>query len=156
MFGTRETTFLDFKERLPKPGRLQEPVVAFANNRGGKVILGVSERKPYEVVGVSWTQADDELVQSMARAIQPPIAPEVSSVWVDGLQVVVVSVQPLERGWAQTSDGRLLVRSGPTNRALVGDELFRFVRERAAEPVEDEAIPGAVADLDRSLVRASR
>jgi len=154
LFGRRETTLLDFKERLPKPGRLQEPVVAFANNRGGRIILGVSERKPYEVVGVSWTQADDEMVQSMARAIQPPIAPEVSSVWVDGQQVVVVAVRPLERGWAQTSDGRLLVRSGPTNRALVGDELFRFVRERAAEPVEDEPIQGAVAELDRSLVQA--
>jgi ATP-dependent DNA helicase RecG len=154
LVGRRESTVLDFKERLPKPARLQEPVVAFANNRGGLVVLGVSERSPYQVVGASWTQADEEMLQNMARAIQPPLTPDVSTVRVDGLQVVVMAVAPLERGWAQTSDGRLLVRSGPTNRALVGDELFRFVRERSGEPVEDEPVSESPADLEPDLVHA--
>ena len=152
LVGSRESATLDFKERLTRPARLQEPVVAFANNRGGLVILGVSERSPYKIIGLPWTQEDEEIVQSMARAIQPPVAPVVSIVWIDGMQVVVLRVEPLARGWAQTSDGRLLVRSGPTNRALVGDELLRFVRERATDPVEDEAVADTVDSLDRSLL----
>jgi ATP-dependent DNA helicase RecG len=54
----------------------------------------------------------------------------------------------------QTSDGRLLVRAGPTNRALVGDELLRFVRERAADPVEDEPVSAVgIDDLRPELLR---
>jgi ATP-dependent DNA helicase RecG len=70
-----------------------------------------------------------------------------------------MTVKALTRGWVQTSDGRLLVRAGPTNRALVGDELLRFVRERATDPVEDEPVPGSSLDdlrpeLMRQFIRA--
>jgi ATP-dependent DNA helicase RecG len=54
----------------------------------------------------------------------------------------------------QTSDGRLLVRAGPTNRTLVGEELARFVRERSAEPVEDMGLRDvSTADLEPGAVR---
>lgn len=46
----------------------------------------------------------------------------------------------------QTSDGRLLVRAGPTNRALVGDQLLRFVQERGSDPAEDQPIRGSSLD----------
>jgi len=47
-----------------------------------------------------------------------------------------------------------LIRSGPTNRPLIGMELLRFLREKAAEPVEDEPVkPAAIDDLDAKLVR---
>jgi hypothetical protein len=70
-----------------------------------------------------------------ARSTQPPLQVEVERWSVDGRDLVSIQVKTLARGWVQTGDGRRLVRAGPTNRALVGEELLRFVRERAADPV---------------------
>jgi len=153
LVGTEESAVVDFKEQLAKPGHLQDPCVAFANHRGGLVMVGISKRRPPRVLGTTWDQGDEERVQEAVRATQPPLQIDVETHAVDGRRIAVLRVAPAENGWVQTSDGRVLVRSGPTNRALVGMELLRFLRERASTPVEDEVVRDAsVADLDRRLV----
>jgi ATP-dependent DNA helicase RecG len=154
LVGKEETGIVDFKEQLPKPGRLQDPCVAFANHRGGMVVVGVSKRRPHTILGTRWDQESEERVQETVRATQPPMNIEVCASSVDGVRVAILRVPPAQHGWVQTSDGRVLVRSGPTNRALMGMELLRFLRERSAEPVEDELVAGAtIGDLDRAIVR---
>ena len=153
-FGDQESMTVEFKQQLPRAGRLQEPMVAFANSRGGTIFVGISDRRPRQVLGVAWTQDLIEQVQEAARSTQPPLQVEVGRWRVDDHDIASIQVGALARGWVQTSDGRLLVRAGPTNRALVGDELLRFVRERAADPVEDEPVPGVTLDdLRAELVR---
>lgn len=158
-FGDQESMTVEFKQQLQRASRLQEPMVAFANSRGGTIIVGISDRRPRQILGVTWSQDLVEQVQEAARSTQPPLQIEVERHRVDGHDLACIQVSSLTRGWVQTSDGRLLVRAGPTNRALVGDELLRFVRERAADPVEDEPIPGTGlddlrSDLMRQFVRA--
>jgi ATP-dependent DNA helicase RecG len=134
--------------------QLSEPLVAFANSRGGTVVVGISDRRPRQVIGVAWSQDLAEQIQEAARSTQPPLRVEVGHQVVGGREVAMVEVPSVERGWVQTSDGRLLVRAGPTNRALVGHELLRFVRERAADPVEDEPIQEVgLDDLRHDLLR---
>jgi len=152
--GDQESMVVEFKQQLPRPSRLQEPLVAFANSRGGTVVVGVSDRRPRQIVGVVWSQDFAEQIQEAARSTQPPLRVEVGHRLVGDLEVAFAEVPSVERGWVQTSDGRLLVRAGPTNRALVGQELLRFVRERAADPVEDEPVPGfGLDDLRQDLMR---
>lgn len=138
---------MDFKERLPK--KIQDSLVAFANSgTPGTIVCGVDESRPRRIVGIDWRQEQEEKLEAAARETQPPIHPSVRTIDVDGRTVALVSVEPLDRGWVQTSDGRLLVRAGPTNRALVGDQLARFVTERGSEPVEDRELAGtSIADL---------
>ena len=150
--GNSESSTLEFKERFIKASKLQEPVVAFANTRGGRIAVGVASSS--RIVGVSWNQGLEERIQEVARITQPPVAIEASWVDVDGRTVAILEVAPLEHGWVQTSDGRLIVRAGPTNRTLVGQELLRFVTSRAADPVEDQPVRGAtLKDLDEARVR---
>lgn len=152
--GRRETGTIDFKEQLPKPGKLQEPLVAFANARGGTVIVGVSATRPHGVIGARWDQADEERIQEAARATQPPLIVRSAFAQVDGQIVAFIQVEPVSEGWVHTSDGRLLVRAGPTNRALVGTELLRFVQERGSDPVEEQVVRGVdVGELSSDLVR---
>jgi ATP-dependent DNA helicase RecG len=153
LIGKRETGTIEFKEQLPRPGKLQEPLVAFANARGGTVLVGVSKERPHRVTGTRWSQHDEERVQEAARATQPPLTVRSASIEVGGDSVVLIQIEPVGEGWVHTSDGRLLVRAGPTNRALVGNELLRFVQERGAEPVEEQPVRGAgVGDLSGGLV----
>lgn len=152
--GDRETGTLEFKEQLPRPGKLQEPLVAFANARGGTAVIGVSKTRPHHIIGTSWSQEDEERVQEAARAAQPPLDIRSRAVEVDGKLVAFLQVDPVGEGWVHTSDGRLLVRAGPTNRALVGAELARFVQERGSTPSEDQVIARIdIGDLDSELVR---
>lgn len=147
-YGKAEGATLEFKVSLIKAGKLQDSVVAFANTRGGTILVGIAER-PARVTGIEWGQAEEERVQEVARITNPPIPIESRSFVVDGRTIGCLRVLALESGWVQTSDGRLIVRAGPTNRTLVGGELLRFVTERAAGPVEDQVVPGAkMADLD--------
>lgn len=153
-FGDQESMTVEFKQQLQRASRMQEPMVAFANSRGGMIFVGISDRRPRQILGVVWTQELIEQVQEAARSTQPPLQVEVERWKVDGRDIASIQVRMLARGWVQTSDGRLLVRAGPTNRALVGEELLRFVRERAAEPVEDEPVSGVdLDDLQLELVR---
>jgi ATP-dependent DNA helicase RecG len=153
-YGDQESMTVEFKQQLQRASRMQEPMVAFANSRGGIIIVGVSDRRPRQILGITWGQDLVEQVQEAARSTQPPLQIEVERRNVDGRDLACVEVDPLTRGWVHTSDGRLLVRAGPTNRALVGDELLRFVRERAADPVEDEPVSGVgIDDLRSDLIR---
>jgi ATP-dependent DNA helicase RecG len=153
-FGDQESMTVEFKQQLQRASRLQEPMVAFANSRGGTIFVGISDRRPRQILGVAWGQDLVEQVQEAARSTQPPLQVEVERWLVDDRDVASIQVRTLTRGWVQTSDGRLLVRAGPSNRALVGEELLRFVRERAADPVEDEPVPGiGLDDLQPALVR---
>lgn len=118
------------------------------------VVVGVSKQRPHTIIGTDWDQDADERVQETVRATQPPLHIDVCPSIVGEQLVVILRIRPIEHGWAQTSDGRVLVRSGPTNRALVGMELLRFLRERASQPVEDEIVRGAsLEDLDRKILR---
>jgi ATP-dependent DNA helicase RecG len=153
-FGDQESMTVEFKQQLQRASRLQEPMVAFANSRGGAIFVGISDRRPRQILGIGWSQDLVEQVQEAARSTQPPLQVDVEHWRVDDRDVASIQVRALMRGWVQTSDGRLLVRAGPTNRALVGDELLRFVRERAADPIEDEPVPGiGLDDLRPELVR---
>jgi ATP-dependent DNA helicase RecG len=153
LIGDRETGTIEFKERLPRVAKLQEPLVAFANARGGMAIVGISKSRPHSVIGVRWSQEADERVQETARSTQPPLSIHVITTLVDGKQVALLRVEPVAQGWTHTSDGRLLVRAGPTNRALVGTELARFVQERGSIPAEEQLVKGhGLSDLNDELV----
>ncbi len=155
LVGSQETGVVEFKEGVPKPGQLQEPLVAFANSQGGMVVLGVSGDRPHRLLGLNWTQDQEERVQDALRHTQPPLTASVTTSAINGKTVTFVQVERPETGWVHTSNGRLLIRAGPTNRVLVGEDLARFVKERGSLPPEDEAVRGSsINDLDVNALRS--
>ncbi|HUP68813.1 MAG TPA: ATP-binding protein [Acidimicrobiales bacterium] len=154
LYGQDESGELEFKQALPKVARIQEPVVAFANNRGGTIVVGVTEGRPRRLLGVPPGQAFEERVQELARATHPPVALSLEWLQVDGAWLAAIHVAPTATGYVQTSDGRVIVRAGPTNRTLIGPELTRFTQERSGEPAEDQAVAGvAISDLATDRLR---
>ncbi|WP_167587942.1 ATP-binding protein [Kineococcus rubinsiae] len=128
---------------------LQDTLVAMANASGGRVVVGVTDSLPRRLVGSRSEQDVRERVAALAGATHPPLEVRTDVHRVGRAHVAVVTVPAVAAGFAQTGDGRTLLRSGRTNRALLGGDLVTFVTEAAGQPVEDAVVSSATtADLD--------
>jgi ATP-dependent DNA helicase RecG len=128
--------------------KLQEPIVGFSNTAGGVIFIGVTDARI--VQGRALDQGTEDAVHEAAMATFHPGRYSMKEVDVAGVPVVAVEVRRREEGFAQTSDGRLLVRKGARNVALIGDEAFAFMSSRALRRFEasDSEIPIGHADPD--------
>ncbi len=144
-FGTLEHEQLDFKVR---PDSLTEVLPSMAMTDGGLVVLGVRDSR--EVAGCELNQKTLDAVMTAAHATGVEDV-GIREVAVAGQKLTIVGVPAIRGRITTTPDGRLLRRSGGSNKPLVGDALARFVREREGRSAEDDAIP-LPPDIDLALV----
>lgn len=148
----RESQYVERKTGVAERA-IREAVVAFSNSDGGVVLFGVDDSG--RVVGKQLTQSVEESINQAIATARNPGRFELNELQVDRVPITVLSVERRVQGFAQTPDGRVLVRRGPTNVALFDDELFRFISERSLPRFElsdsgidlDEADAGLVAEL---------
>ena len=139
-----ETPRLEFKEAKNQfdSGKLFRYCVALANEGGGQLILGVSDRPPRPVVGTTVFQnpvdTSEKLFQKLGFRVD---LEEVSHP--DG-RVLVFHIPSRPRGSAYNLEGTYLMRSGSELVAMSEDRL----REIFAEGTPDWLEEPSVADLD--------
>lgn len=147
-----ESTHLELKGGFSQRP-ITEAVVAFSNTDGGVILIGVDARG--QVKGAPWSGERERELHGWLGQLNDPGRYDVLKLTVEGKPVVVIAVCRRVEGFAQTSDGRLLVRRGALNRAVVGRELARFVADSALHRFEttptetdlDDADPDLLADL---------
>lgn len=67
-----EGTSLEFKRQVPRPERIAKELIAFANTRGGRILLGVSDSG--ELVGVNDAAEEEFLLrEAVARFCSPAV-----------------------------------------------------------------------------------
>ena len=92
-----ESATVEFKEQLPdKSIKYMKTVVAFANGRGGKIYFGIRD-EDRAVVGIDTDnlfRTMDAITTAIADSCEPTIFPDVSTVNVEGRNVIVVDIQP--------------------------------------------------------------
>jgi len=113
---------------------LQDALVAFSNGEGGVVFIGV--RDDGTVLGRVHDQGTDDRIHQAALAARDVGRYAISEVRVDGRPVIAVQVSRREEGFAQTSNGRVLVRRGGRNVSLFGADLSSFLQARALRRFE--------------------
>lgn len=147
---------LEFKEAKQRYDfeKLLKYCVALANEGGGTMVLGVTDKRPRRIVG---TQAFDEpgrteagLHQKLGHRIP------VEELLLPEGRVVIVHVPPRLPGTAWEIDGRYFKRAGDDLAALSGQEL----RDMFAETGPDfsaQPCPGAtLADLEPESIALFR
>ncbi|MDQ2655287.1 MAG: putative DNA binding domain-containing protein [Chloroflexota bacterium] len=167
--GEREAVDLEFKEAgggLPQS--IWETVCAFANTSGGTIVLGVREQDGQLIpVGVpnAGQRIDDLYSQSRnRRKINRDVfsAADIALKLVDGKQLIVVTVRPLDRRArpvylnGQMSTGTYLRRHSGDYVASE-DEVKLMVREAIDLPADQVILPWVKLEfLDREAVGAYR
>ncbi len=131
--------------------RLQEAFVALSNTQGGVIFVGV--QNDGTVVGRRLDQGAEDKIHQAALAARDVGRYRISKVSVDSVVIIAISVDRRIEGFAQTSDGRLVVRKGARNVALMGPDLSRFVSERALRRFEVTDTGLAFTTVDSTLVR---
>ena len=157
-----ESDQVEFKQGVSS---LQESIVAFSNTMGGLILAGV--RDDGVIIGLPFSSSVDDKIRDQAHSLHSAAPIAIAPLRVDDKEITVIGVERLREGFAQTSNGRVLVRVGSRRTALLGNDLVRFRHERAtsscvmvatdvklddAHPFLVQQVADAVGISDRSRI----
>lgn len=130
---------LEFKEAKTQfdSRKLNEYCVAIANEGGGRLILGVTDRHPRQIVGTHAFASPAGIAQKLLDVLGFRV--EVEEVQHPAGRVVVFSIPPRPRGTAYHLDGRYLMRSGGTLVPMSEDRLRQIFSEGRPDWLEEPA-----------------
>jgi ATP-dependent DNA helicase RecG len=151
-----EGTNLEFKEAKHNYhfDKLVEYCVALANEGGGKIILGVTDRRPRLVVGTGAFAEPGRTEAGLHDRLSHRIP--VEELRTDKGRVLVVHVPPRLRGTAWQIDGRYLKRAGDELAALTDAELRTMFAETGPDFSAEWCLGAGMSDLSPQAIRAFR
>lgn len=132
---------LEFKRGLPRDERLARTLCAFANTRGGLLLVGVEDDG--RIVGAPRPRETSAEIRRIARDfIDPPLRPEVRSLrceegTVVAARVVVSKERPHRTRRSDRAD-EVVVRVGSSNRVARGATLAALRAQRTATRPRNE------------------
>jgi len=153
---------VEFKRGLPGPVKTARSLCAFANTRGGMLLVGITDRG--EVWGVENARAVVRALRDYARhRVRPPLRVEVVSVEVGVERVVCCSVplSPERPHVLVHEDGKeeLVVRAGSSNRRATGATLEALRRPRSSKspsPLERSVLAWVDGRSDATVARFAK
>lgn len=147
---------VEFKQGFIKTGELAEQIMAFANTEGGTIYLGIADRPKPHLSGKiqQVTKRDHDNVNRAARDLLVPPVVGVTSHKVEvQSEIVLAIVVPRTGDLHQHRNGRILIRRGSENVALLGDALRQTLLEREHPSFDDRPVwEATLDDLDPSRV----
>ena len=171
MFSTRsellekielgEDRFLELEEvrsaagkiRSPKQDALADEIAAFANGRGGVLLLGVDDKREVPGIPVKLLDAVEALVrQACEDSLTPPSAPVIERINLpdnEGVERAVVRVEIPPSLFIHQSPRGYFHRVGSSKRPISPDYLARLFQQRSqARLIRFDETPVPLATLD--------
>lgn len=158
----KEVRFAGEKLRGPEQNDLADELAAFANSRGGVLVLGVHD-KSRDVTGIPRERLDavESLVrQSCEDSVKPALAPLIERLTLPdstNTEQAVLRVEMPRSLFVHQSPGGYLHRVGSSKRQMQPDYLARLFQQRSQTRIirfDEQPVPQAVLDdLDPDLWR---
>lgn len=147
---------LEFKEAKQNYhfDKLVEYCVALANEGGGKIILGVTDRRPRRIVGTAAFAEPGRTEAGLHDRLSHRIP--VEEVRTADARVLVVHVPPRLPGTAWQIDGRYLKRAGDELTALTDAELKAMFAETGPDFSAEVCAGAGIGDLSSEAIAAFR
>jgi ATP-dependent DNA helicase RecG len=150
-----ESEQLEFKQSSAQFPRAAETLCAFMNGRGGQVLVGV--RPDGSIAGQAITDKTFQDLAQVLRRFDPPAPVETERIPVgtDGLEVLVLRVNPGADSLPCTYDGRAYERIETTTSVMPQETFQRILLERvhSRHRWENEVAEVKVDDLDDQEIR---
>lgn len=155
----REGRQLEFKRELKNYEHLIRTVVAFSNDIGGTIIIGVNDGSQ-EVVGLGSDEIErlmEDIPKAIYDAVAPYCIPRLRTRTIDNRVLVEVEVFPGQRKpYYVKQEGvpkGVYYRVGPHNRRARDELVEDLVRTSRGESYDEQLLPNlAVTDLDQTAL----
>ena len=126
-------------------------IVALANEKGGRLVLGMADKMPHTVVGSDFAQdkvgeLTDEIYERLGIRI------EATELYEDGKRVLVLSVPSRPIGRLLRFEGVPLMRTGESLREMSGAEIFRILSEQEPDFSAKICEGLTIGDLDKEAI----
>jgi ATP-dependent DNA helicase RecG len=139
-------------EYFPEPDvqAMAETLAAFANTDGGTIVVGVdAEGRP---TGTAYPDDLDGALLAAVAQCRPPVQTDWHQEETSAGFVFMIRV-PRSPELHSLDDGRVLIRAGPDNRPLTGDQIRQLAATKSSGDYEAEVVPGAKrGDLDEEMI----
>lgn len=130
MLKQGENQYVEFKRELNNKDKEEfaETVVAFANGKGGTILIGVDDKS--NIVGCNQDKIEDAIVSSLKSRCDPFIAPDIKKVTTDDGSIIVIRINEGTNKPYTLRDKGIYVRSGSTDRIASRIELDEFYDQK--------------------------
>ena len=147
---------LEFKEARRRFGfdELAQYCVALANGGGGKIILGVSDGRPRQVVGTQALHAPGETEASIYDRLRMGVT--IEELDYEGQRVLIVHVPGRLPGQAWSDKGRYLMRAGDAIIPMPDDHLRRIHAESVPDSSATVCEGASLGDLNANAIAEFR
>ncbi|MEZ4829369.1 MAG: putative DNA binding domain-containing protein [Bacteroidia bacterium] len=125
-----ETSSVQFKLNVSNELSIAQEMVAFANARGGKILIGVDD-KTWNIEGLSdedIRRLTNLLVNAANEHIKPPLFIETETLIVEGKKIILVVVPDGNDKPYKDKDGLIFLKNGANKRKVTSnDEILRLL-----------------------------
>lgn len=147
-----EDSILELKKELPRKDNLASEIAAFANAKGGVILIGIDDNK--EIVGLGDSVALDEVEKTVVEicqdSVKPPVSIDTRKLRIYGKNLLKIEV-PRSLFVHKTSNG-YFVRQGSRKTEMPTEQLGRLLQARSQARIirfEEQFVPGT----DKSTLR---
>lgn len=151
-----ENSKVQFKLRIDNPSKIAAEIVAFANYRGGTILVGV-EDKTGEIVGLTYDEVQQisrDIGNVSNNCVRPTVYLQTETVDVDGKIVLIVNVnEGIDKPYKDQS-GNIWIKQGSDKRRVVenAEMLALFQESGSFRPDEKGVRRTTTNDIDMMLV----
>lgn len=123
-----ETETVEFKEKIGKSEEFVETVVAFANSKGGIILLGVDDHS--KVVGLPENGYEDRITNILRSHCTPQIKCEISRRQLDEKDIIVIRVEEGKDKPYFVRERGPYIRANATDRIATRYEMDEIYRQK--------------------------
>ena len=136
-------------------------VAALANERGGKLVFGMKDKKPHDIVGTSFAQdklgdLEDKIYERMKIRVPVTEEFEPSEDAYDRKRVIIFHVPSRPIGKMLKFEGVPLMRTGESLREMSDEEMFKILSEQEPDFSAKICEGLTMEDLDPDAIRVMK
>lgn len=126
-------------------------IVALSNEGGGRLVLGMTDAKPHQVVGSDFAEGkesalEDEIYDRLKIRVHTRVLHE------NGKRVLIIQIPSRPGGKIMKFEGVPLMRTGDSLREMSDDEIFRILSEQEPDFSAKFCKGLKIEDLDNKAI----